>query len=446
MNLGIYIYSSGIYGKIMNNWIVHVLSFTLCINSTFAAPKLIDKIAAIVDKDIILESDINKLLDSIKCNKNQQLPDDVILHQQVLDQLIMDKMILQLAQQTNIIIDDNQLDHTISNIAVQHNITIDQLYSHLDHDGIDYKTYRAQIRKEMLITKLCNSEVRRRISILPQEVDSLAKLISSKTNNDIEFNLSYVLIPLPKNPYQSQVDQAKELAEFIVKQSKNGTNFDMITIIYSFDSKSLEGSQIGWVKRKDLPTLFTQYLHNNVHHGDIIGPIRSNHGFYVIKINEIRNIDQKVIVTEAHIRHILLRTSLTMTDQQVRDKLLEIAQQIKSGRISFIDAAKQISEDLDSAHHGGDLGWHYTEYFHPVFRDALMFLKKGDISEPIRSYDGWHLIQIIDTRQVDRTNLVQKDHAYHLLFNRKFSEEAQIWMQEQLASTYIKVFNHHNHG
>lgn len=432
----------------MNNWIVHVLiiSLTLCINSTFAAPKLIDKIAAIVNKDIILESDINKLLDSIKCNKNQQLPDDVILRRQVIDQLIMDNLILQLAQQTNVIIDDNQLDQTISNIAAQHHITIDQLYNNLDHDGIDYKTYRAQIFKEMLITKLCYSEVRRRIIILQQEVDSLAKLISSssQTNNDIEFNLSYVLIPLPKNPTQSQVDQAKELAEFIVKQSKNGTNFDMITIIYPFDSKKLEGSQIGWVKIKDLPTLFTKYLHNNVHHGDIIGPISSHHGFYVVKINEIRNIDKKVVVTEAHIRHILLRTSLKMTDQQVRDKLLEILQQINSGRISFIDAAKQISEDFDSAHHGGDLGWHYTEYFHPEFLDALMLLKKGDISEPIRSYDGWHLIQLIDTRQVDRTDLVQKDHAYHLLFNRKFSEATQIWMQEQIASTYIKVFNTHD--
>lgn len=427
----------------MKNWKTFILGLALCAQGALAAPQVVDKVAAVVDNGVVLESDVNNMLTTVKRGAqeaNQQLLDDATLRRQILDRLIMDNIILQLAQRANITISDEQLDQAIGNIAAQNHMTLDQLRSRLVYDGMDYNTYRAQIRKEMLIAKVRNGEVRRRVNILPQEVDSLAQQIAAQTGNGAEFNLSHILIPLPENPTQDQVDKAEALANSLVEQSKSGADFGKLAITYSADPQALKGGQMGWVKLEELPSLFAARL-QGAQKGSIVGPIRSGVGFHILKVNDIRGGDQKVAVTEVHARHILLRTSVMMTDQQARAKLEDIAAQIKSGRISFSAAAKQLSEDPGSANQGGDLGWSSADAFDPAFRDALMHLKKGEISTPVHSSFGWHLIQLIDTRQVDRTDAAQKNRAYRLLFNRKFAEEAQTWMQEQRASAYVKIID-----
>lgn len=427
----------------MKNWRTFILGLSLCAQGALAAPQVVDKVAAVVDNGVVLESDVNSMLTTVKRGAqeaNQQLPDDATLRRQILDRLIMDNIILQLAQRANITISDEQLDQAIGNIAAQNHMTLDQLRSRLAYDGMDYNTYRAQIRKEMLIAEVRNGEVHRRVTILPQEVESLAQQIAAQTGNGAEFNLSHILIPLPENPSQDQVDKAEALANSLVEQSKSGADFGKLAITYSADPQALKGGQMGWGKLEELPSLFAARL-QGAQKGSIVGPIRSGVGFHILKVNDIRGGDQKVAVTEVHARHILLRTSVVMTDQQARAKLEDIAAQIKSGRISFSAAAKQLSEDPGSANQGGDLGWSSADAFDPAFRDALMHLKKGEISTPVHSSFGWHLIQLIDTRQVDRTDAAQKDRAYRLLFNRKFAEEAQTWMQEQRASAYVKIID-----
>lgn len=426
----------------MKNWIVFIL--VLCTNKTLTASQVVDKIAAVVNDGIILESDVNNMLNKVKLSTqeaDQQLPDDATLRRQILGRLIMDNIILQLAARANITISDEQLNQAISNIAAHNHMTLDQLHNRLAHDGKDYSTYRAQIRKEMLTAEVRNGEVSRRVTILPQEVDSLAKQIAVQTDNDSEFNLSHILILLPESPSQDEVDKAEALANSLVEQSKNGSDFDKLTTTYyPIDSQALTGDQIGWGKLEELPSLFVAHL-QGVQKGSIVGPIRSDVGFHILKVNDIRGADQKMVVTEVHVRHILLRTSMAITDQQARTKLESIAQQIKSGRISFSAAAKQLSEDPSSANQGGDLGWSSSDVFDSVFRDALMHLKKGEISAPVHSSCGWHLIQLINIRQVDRTDATQKDRAYRLLFNHKFAEEVQTWMQEQRASAYVKILD-----
>ncbi|OIV47119.1 peptidylprolyl isomerase SurA [Sodalis sp. TME1] len=427
----------------MKNWRTFILGLALCAQGALAAPQVVDKVATVVDNGVVLESDVNSMLTTVKRGAqeaNQQLPDDATLRRQILDRLIMDNIILQLAQRANITISDEQLDQAIGNIAAQNHMTLDQLRSRLAYDGMDYNTYRAQIRKEMLIAEVRNGEVRRRVTILPQEVDSLAQQIAAQTGNGAEFNLSHILIPLPENPTQDQVDKAEALANSLVEQSKSGADFGKLAITYSADPQALKGGQMGWGKLEELPSLFAARL-QGAQKGSIVGPIRSGVGFHILKVNDIRGGDQKVAVTEVHARHILLRTSVIMTDQQARAKLEDIAAQIKSGRISFNAAAKHLSEDPGSANQGGDLGWSSADAFDPPFRDPLMHLKKGEISTPVHSSFGWHLIQLIDTRQVDRTDAAQKDRAYRLLFNRKFAEEAQTWMQEQRASAYVKIID-----
>ncbi|NPE51128.1 peptidylprolyl isomerase SurA [Dickeya dadantii] len=430
----------------MKNWRALVLGLALSANMAFAAPQEVNKIAAVVDNSVVLESDINSLLQSVKLNAQeagQQLPDDATLRHQILERLIMDNIVLQMAQKMGVQVTDEQLDRSIANIAAQNRMSVDQLRSRLAAEGVSFDTYRGQIRKDMIIAEVRNSEVRRRVTVLPQEVDSLAQQIASQGASGPEVNLSQILIPLPENPTQDQVDKAENLANRLVKEASQGADFGKLAITYSADPQALKGGQMGWGRPQELPSLFAERL-TNPQKGQVIGPIRSGVGFHILRVNDTRGGDQSVSVTEVHARHILLRTSVVMNDAQARARLEDIASQIKSGKLSFANAAKQLSQDPGTANQGGDLGWSSPDMYDPSFRDALTQLKKGEISAPVHSSFGWHLIQLLDTRQVDKTDAAQKDRAYRMLFNRKFAEEAQTWMQEKRAAAYVKILNGQN--
>lgn len=427
----------------MKNWKTLLLGITLVVNTSFAAPQVVDKVAAVVNNGVVLESDVDGLMQSVKLNANQagqQLPDDSTLRHQILERLIMDQIMLQMGQKMGVKITDEQLDQAIANIAKQNNMSLDQMRSRLAYEGVNYSTYRNQIRKEMLISEVRNNEVRRRVTILPQEVDTLAQQVGNQNDASTELNLSHILIPLPENPTSAQVDEAETQARSIVDEARNGGDFGKLAITYSADQQALKGGQMGWGRIQELPSLFAQAL-SSAKKGDIVGPIRSGVGFHILKVNDLRGQSQSISVTEVHARHILLKPSPIMTDQQARLKLEEIAADIKSGKTSFADAAKAFSQDPGSANQGGDLGWASPEVYDPTFRDALTRLQRGQLSAPVHSSFGWHLIELMDTRNVDKTDAAQKERAYRMLFNRKFSEEAATWMQEQRASAYVKILS-----
>ncbi|EAU0314622.1 peptidylprolyl isomerase SurA [Salmonella enterica] len=427
----------------MKNWKTLLLGIAMIANTSFAAPQVVDKVAAVVNNGVVLESDVDGLMQSVKLNAGQagqQLPDDATLRHQILERLIMDQIILQMGQKMGVKITDEQLDQAIANIAKQNNMTMDQMRSRLAYDGLNYSTYRNQIRKEMIISEVRNNEVRRRITVLPQEVDALAKQIGTQNDASTELNLSHILIALPENPTSEQVNDAQRQAESIVEEARNGADFGKLAITYSADQQALKGGQMGWGRIQELPGIFAQAL-STAKKGDIVGPIRSSVGFHILKVNDLRGQSQSISVTEVHARHILLKPSPIMNDQQARLKLEEIAADIKSGKTTFAAAAKEYSQDPGSANQGGDLGWATPDIFDPAFRDALTKLHKGQISAPVHSSFGWHLIELLDTRKVDKTDAAQKDRAYRMLMNRKFSEEAATWMQEQRASAYVKILS-----
>ena len=427
----------------MKNWKTLLLGIAMIANTSFAAPQVVDKVAAVVNNGVVLESDVDGLMQSVKLNAGQagqQLPDDATLRHQILERLIMDQIVLQMGQKMGVKVSDDQLDQAIANIAKQNNMSMDQMRSRLAYEGINYNTYRNQIRKEMLISEVRNNEVRRRITVLPQEVEALAKQIGDQNDASTELNLSHILIALPENPTSDQVAAAEEQAKSVVEQARSGANFGKLAITYSADQQALKGGQMGWGRIQELPGIFAQAL-STAKKGDIIGPIRSGVGFHILKVNDMRGQSQSISVTEVHARHILLKPSPIMTDQQARLKLEQIAADIKSGKTTFAAAAKEFSQDPGSANQGGDLGWAAADIFDPAFRDALTKLHKGQMSTPVHSSFGWHLIELLDTRNVDKTDAAQKDRAYRMLMNRKFSEEAATWMQEQRASAYVKVLS-----
>ncbi|VFS47858.1 Peptidyl-prolyl cis-trans isomerase surA [Budvicia aquatica] len=283
-------------GKVMKNWRSLAASLALCASVTsmslashtaLAAPQgqFVDSVAAVVNNGVVLESDVNNLMSSVKSNAKragQQLPDDATLRTQITERLIMDSIITQLGANLGIKIDDAKLDSGIADIARQNRMTPAQLRSRLAAEGMNYNSYREQIRKEMLLAEVRNNEVRRRVSVLPQEVDAMASQIANQIGSGAELNLSHIMIPLPENASQQQVEKAQALAQSLVEQINAGADFGKLAVTYSADPQALRGGQMGWGKMEELPSIFASQLQSSKK-GSIVGPIRSGVGFHIFK-------------------------------------------------------------------------------------------------------------------------------------------------------------------
>lgn len=438
---------------LMKNWRNPVIALALCV-STLALPfsataaeaptKKLDKVAVIVNNGVILESEIANMMHTVKFSASkarQQLPDDKTLRAQITERLITDSIMLQIAQNQGMTIPDEQLNLAIADIARQNRISVAQLRKYIESDGISFNTYREQFRKDMLLGEVRNNEVRRRVNILPQEVEMLAKQMADHQANQKEFNLSHILIALPENPSQKQAEKVEKLANSLVEQLNKGANFGKLAVAYSADGQALNGGAMGWGKQEELPGPFAKAI-EGAEKGTIAGPIRSSVGFHILKVNDIRvPQQQKIMATEVHARHILIKPSIILSDEQAKAKAQALLNDIQSGKITFEQAARQNSEDPGSSQQGGDLGWASADIYDPAFRNTLLQLQKGQISSLIKSSFGWHIIQLLGSRQIDATDSAFKEQAYRMLFNRKFAEEAQVWIQEERAMAYVKIMD-----
>ncbi|SCC12204.1 periplasmic chaperone for outer membrane proteins SurA [Gilliamella bombicola] len=414
--------------------------------SANAAPKVVEQVAAVVNNNVILESDVNDMLKTIKASTDSQnLPNDKILRQQIIDRLVIENLILQKAAKAKITVSDDEVTNAIDKIASENDMTIDQLRSKLSTMGISYSSYRERIHNDMLIDETRMHEVRPRIKISEKEVENLAKNITRQPANNIDVKISHILISIPEKASKQQIDNAVNKAQDIINRAQKGENFAKLATSYSNDDLALKGGSMGWHKLNELPTLFEERLVRAAK-GSIIGPIRSGVGLHIIKVDDTRSEAPKTItLQEVNARHILIKTNVLVNDKIAQQKLADIRKSITNGTITFEAAAKANSEDTGTAEKGGNLGWNRPEIYDNGFRDGLSQLKKGEISQPIKSSYGWHLIQLIDTRQIDGTNAMKKDQAYRLIFNRKFSEEAQVWVQEIKGDAYIKITGEDKH-
>ncbi|MWN89161.1 peptidylprolyl isomerase SurA [Gilliamella sp. Pra-s65] len=435
--------------KLLKLFIALSLSFSLGVMtplSANAAPKIVEKVAAIVNNNVILESDVNDMLKTIKASTDSKnLPDDKVLRKQIIDRLIIENLILQKAAKAKITVSDDEVTNAIDRIAAENGMTIDQLRSKLSTMGISYSSYRERIHNDMLIEETRMHEVKPRIKVSEKEVENLAKNIARQPTNNIDVKISHILISIPEKASKQQIDSALNKAQDIINRAQKGENFAKLATSYSNDDLALKGGSMGWHKLNELPTLFEERL-IRAPKGSIIGPIRSGVGLHIIKVDDTRSEAPKTItIQEVNARHILVKTNVLVTDKIAQQKLNDIRKSITSGVTTFEAAAKANSEDRGSAEKGGNLGWNRPEIYDNGFRNGLAQLKKGQISQPVKSSYGWHLIQLIDTRQTDGTNAMKKDQAYRLIFNRKFSEEAQAWIQEIKGDAYIKITGEDKH-
>jgi peptidyl-prolyl cis-trans isomerase SurA len=416
-----------------------LVSFFLS-TKTEAAPELLDSVSVIVDQGVVLESQITELMAVVKRNavlNNQSLPSDRALRTQAIEKLIIDNLQTQMAERMGIQISDPQLEQTILNIAQGENMNIAQFREKVSQEGVSYDTYREEVRKELILGEVRRANVRRRVYITEQEIDNLVTLIDEQGDEQAEYNLGHILIEFPPEPTDADIEQAKTRANKVIELLNKGSDFAKIATASSGGSQALEGGDMGWMNINSMPTLFAEAVQKKSK-DELIGPIRSGAGFHILKVIDLRGIE-KVEVAELNSRHILIQPSVILSDEKAEKMLNEFRKQILAGEADFAELAKEHSADPGSALKGGELGWADPNIYVPEFKDTLAKLELDEISAPVRSQHGWHLMQLIGKRVGDATEKRKEEKAYQLLFQRKFAEESDVWLREIRASAYIEV-------
>ncbi|GHW70627.1 TPA: peptidylprolyl isomerase SurA [Vibrio cholerae] len=422
--------------KLWKPTLISVLS-ALTLFNAHAEPKQLDSVAVIVNSGVILQSDVDSALKTIKANAKQNkqpLPQETVLREQVLEKLIIDTLQQQEADRIGVKIDDNRLNEAIKEIATNNQQTQEQLIASVAQEGLTYPEFREQVRKEMAASDARNALVRRRINILPAEVDTLAELLAQETDATVQYKISHIQLRVDDGQDKSA---AETLANKLVNDLKNGADFAQMAYAYSKGPKALQGGDWGWMRKEEMPTIFADQIKMQ-NKGSIIGPFRSGVGFHILKIDDVKGLET-VAVTEVNARHILIKPTIILSDEGAQKQLNEFVQRIKNGEVTFAELAQQYSQDPGSAAQKGELGYQTPDLYVPEFKHQIETLPVGQISEPFKTVHGWHIVEVLDRREVDRTDSALKNKAYRILFNRKFNEEASAWLQELRASAFVEV-------
>ncbi|GAL13953.1 survival protein SurA precursor [Vibrio astriarenae] len=318
-----------------------------------AQPVAMDKVAVIVNEGVILQSDIDTAMKTLRANNAdnpQALPSADILREQVIEKLVIDTLQQQEAERIGVRIDDNRLNEAIADIAASNNQSVEQLTQSVAKEGLTYATFREQVRKEIAASEARNALVRSRINILPAEVDNLAELLAEETNATVQYNISHIQLRFSDTEDRAELEkQANEL----VAELEAGADFANMAYTYSKGPRALEGGDWGWMRKEEMPTIFADQIKLQ-NKGSIIGPFRSGVGFHILKIDDVKGLET-VAVTEVNARHILIKPTVILSDEGVLRELSNITERIESGDATFGEMAQQYSQDPGSAAKDGEL-------------------------------------------------------------------------------------------
>ncbi|MBI1194778.1 MAG: molecular chaperone SurA [Gammaproteobacteria bacterium] len=407
----------------------------------------IDGVAAIVNDEVITQTELDEELDRVRAQLRQKalpIPASADLDKQVLEELIVSRLQLQLAQTNGITVDDETLDKAIANIAEMNNLSLARFKEVLANDGFDFKKFRERIRKEILIRRLHQQQIDSQILITDQEVDAFLNDLRRQGVASDEYDVAHILIPVSEAAGADERQTAEKKAEDIHARLDKGADFAELAISSSGGEQALEGGDLGWRKLGELPTLFADQV-IDMNPGDVSAILRSSRGFHIIKLLGHRA-GEKHMVKQTLARHILIRPNALADELQTKEKLMEIRQQILDKKLDFETAARTLSEDKASAAQGGDLGWVDPGIMVPEFEDAMNELKKGEISEPVKSGFGWHLIQVLDRREVDNTAEFNRTQAREQLTRRESDNRYSSWLHQLRSEAYVDIRLGKNHS
>ncbi len=408
----------------------------LMLTPVAAAQTSLDTIVAVVDESVITRRElVNRVkLISIDLRRAQRkLPSDDVLERQVLEALINDSLLLQEATRRGIKISDSQLNQAMQRLARQNEMTLSDFRQALIADGLDYDKYRKAVRREMAISTLRRQYSQRNATISDAEVD---EFLSQSVDDDAsyEYRLSHILIALPDAATPAQVNAAQQSAVDIMSLLDQGEEFNQLANTYSAGDTALQGGDLGWRKKAEIPSLFTTQV-LSMAPGGHAGPIRSASGFHIVHLRERRDLAQ-VLSKETRSRHILIKSNELVSEEDAQKRLQEFRQRILAGE-DFARLARLYSVDYTSGSDGGDLGWTDPGAMVKEYEAVTDKLEQGELSEPFRSQFGWHLVEVTGRRTVDETAQNKRQKIYSQLLQQKQREVFDLWKRRLRDEAYV---------
>lgn len=399
----------------------------------------LDRVVAIVDEDVVLESEFNarkaSVMERLK-GQYSQLPPEDVLNKQILEQLIIERVELGLAKRYEIEVEESEVDDAIGRVMQKNGINQQQLEANLAQQGMSLNGLRNKLRNELTINQLQQGVVNSRIKISERDVDNFLATTDGKFAISADYHIGHILIAVPSEASESEITTFESQANAVYKQLSEGAEFAQMAITHSKDQAALNGGDIGWRKLAELPELFSAEL-AKLQPGNVSKPFRSGAGFHILK-NIEQNGGGSKMVEQTHARHILIKTSEIMDDRQAREKLLQLKELIERGE-DFAKLAREHSEDPGSMMSGGDLGWSMPGMFVKQFEDAIANTDPGKISRPFKTQFGWHILQVLERRMEDMGEQMKRNQATNALRSRRFDEEFQLWRTQIREDAYVEI-------
>jgi len=401
---------------------------------------LVDRIVAVVNKEVVTLSELSERRDYAERQLRRQgtpLPERAVLERQILERLILEKAQLQLAHESGIRVDELQLDRAIERIAQNNNLSLAAFRQALEKDGVEFGRFREEIRQQILLTRLREREVEERIEVSEGEIDLYLEENQAAGKARAEYNLAHVLVRLPDQASPERIAQARARAEKARAEALAGGDFARIAASYSDAPDALQGGALGWRAEDRLPELYAGAL-KAMRAGEVSAVLRSPAGFHVLKLAERRGADAGPAVTQTRARHILVKTNEVVSEAEARRKLADLRERIVRGGADFAELARVHSEDGTAAR-GGGLDWVLPGDTVPEFERAMAALQPGEVSEPVKTPFGWHLVQVLERRVAGPTLERQRLQARMALRERKADEAYEEWLRLLRDRSYVEI-------
>ena len=408
-------------------------------NAQAAEVVKMDRIVAIVDQAVVTEQELESRIATVTAQFKKQgteLPAEAILRKQILERLITDTLQLQYAAQTGLKVDDNQLDKTIGRIAEQNQLSLAEFTEALAKDGVSMTKFRADIRNEITLARLREREVDGRVNVSESEIDNFLTSQAANNENQDEYEIAHLLIRTPEEGATEDIQKAKIKVDKALSELNGGVSFAKVSASYSDAPNALEGGSLGWKSAAQMPALFLDAL-KAMKVGEVSAPLRSPNGFHVLKLNNKRGGNSPLVIQQTHARHILIKLSEIMSEKDGKLKIDGIKERLDNGE-KFEALARQYSED-STASSGGDLNRINPGDTVPQFEKAMNELKDLQISLPVRTQFGWHLIQVIERRSQDMSKEAARLKARQEIRAKKADEAYQDWIRELRDRAYVEI-------
>jgi len=424
--------------KTCNTALLAVLLTAFSVTAS-AQLEILDKVVAIVDEDVVLESEVQRRLATIYAQIQQsgtQPPPQEIVVQQVLERLISERLQLNMGYSAGIRITDAELNDAMARIASSNQLTMEQYAEQVHASGSTLSNVREEIRNEMILMRVQQGQVMRRIRISNQELDNFLNSEEGRFMTSPDVNVGHILLPVPSGKNNEEVNAILQRAQGLLEEANNGTDFRQLAIANSADQTALQGGDLGWRKMAQLPGVFIEAV-EKLEIGQISEPIRSDAGYHLIKLYERKGGGEQLI--EQHFaRHILIKPNEIRDEETVISQLTELRERIKAGE-DFALLTKEFSEDPGSALNGGELGWSTPGMFVPEFEQTMGSIELNEVSAPFLSQFGWHILQVTERRNQDFSENITRNRAQNLLRQRKYEEELQVWLQEIRDEAFVEI-------